>query len=65
MKDILKNVPPVVDSVIVKIATINKYNDHQVEIREADTNRLIWRAWDFEPGFEYDFKQQLTPFIKR
>ena len=41
-----------------------KYDDHQVEIREADTNLLIWRAWDFEPDFEYNFKQQLQRFIK-
>ncbi|MCN8747264.1 hypothetical protein MLX71_21435 [Escherichia coli] len=24
----------------------------------------MWRAWDFEPDFEYNFKQQLQRFIK-
>lgn len=49
----------------VKVANVTKYDDHQVEIREADTNLLIWRAWDFEPDFEYNFKQQLQRFLKR
>ena len=52
MKDVLKNLPPLVDTVTVKVANVTKYDDHQVEIREADTNLLIWRAWDFEPDFE-------------
>ncbi|HAW2552872.1 TPA: DUF905 domain-containing protein [Escherichia coli] len=60
MKDLLKNLPPLVDTVTVKVANVTKYDDHQVEIREADTNLLIWRAWDFE----YNFKQQLQRFIK-
>nr|WP_274944933.1 DUF905 family protein [Salmonella enterica]WCS70392.1 hypothetical protein [Salmonella enterica subsp. enterica serovar Rissen] len=55
---------PLVDTVTVKVANVTKYDDHQVEIREADTNLLIWRAWDFEPDFEYNFKQQLQRFIK-
>ncbi|WP_104123528.1 DUF905 family protein [Escherichia coli] len=54
----------VLDTVTVKVANVTKYDDHQVEIREADTNLLIWRAWDFEPDFEYNFKQQLQRFIK-
>ncbi|ECG3113620.1 DUF905 domain-containing protein, partial [Salmonella enterica subsp. enterica serovar Typhimurium] len=53
-----------VDTVTVKVANVTKYDDHQVEIRETDTNLLIWRAWDFEPDFEYNFKQQLQRFIK-
>jgi len=65
MKDVLKNLPPLVDSVTVKIANITKYDDHQVEIREANSNRLIWRAWDFQPDFEYEFTQQLQRFVKR
>ncbi|ECB2300193.1 DUF905 domain-containing protein [Salmonella enterica subsp. enterica serovar Saintpaul] len=64
MKDVLKNLPPLVDTVTVKVANVTKYDDNQVEIREADTNLLIWRAWDFEPDFEYNFKQQLQRFIK-
>lgn len=64
MKDVLKDLPPLVDSVTVKIANITIYNDHQVEIREADSNLLIWRAWDFQPDFEYEFTQQLQRFVK-
>ena len=37
MKDVLKNLPPLVDTVTVKVANVTKYDDHQVEIREADT----------------------------
>lgn len=41
MKDVLKNLPPLVDTVTVKVANVTKYDDHQVEIREADTNLLM------------------------
>lgn len=36
MKDLLKNLPPLVDTVTVKVANVTKYDDHQVEIREAE-----------------------------
>ncbi|MDD8892020.1 DUF905 domain-containing protein [Escherichia coli] len=65
LQPLLKNLPPLVDTVTVKVANVTKHDDHQVEIREADTNLLIWRAWDFEPDFEYNFKQQLQRFIKK
>lgn len=31
MKDVLKNLPPLVDTVTVKVANVTKYDDHQVE----------------------------------
>lgn len=43
----------------VKIAVVSKYGDHQVEIRCKDTDRLIWRAWDFEKDFKEDLEREL------
>ncbi|HCR4026518.1 TPA: DUF905 family protein [Morganella morganii] len=43
----------------VKIAAVSKYGDHQVEIRCKDTDRLIWRAWDFEKDFKEDLEREL------
>lgn len=51
------------DSVLVKVSSISKYDDHQVEIRYAHTGQLIWRAWDFEPDFEKELERNLKQFL--
>lgn len=65
MKTKFQNLPSLVDSVTLKVANITKYGDSQVEIRDAKTKQLIWRAWDFEPGFEADFSAQIEFYRKR
>lgn len=62
IEDVLKG-KKFVDTVTVKIANITKYDDKQVEIREAATGRLIWRAWNFEPSFLEEFERQIKPYV--
>lgn len=50
-------------TVTIKIANVSKYDDKQVEIRDAATGRLIWRAWDFEPSFLEELEKQIKPFV--
>lgn len=50
-------------SVVVTVANITKYEDSQVEIREVESGRLIWRAWDFEPSFYEELDRQLKRFV--
>jgi Bacterial protein of unknown function (DUF905). len=64
MKDILKNLPPLKDSVRIQVAAVSRYNDFQVEIRDSGSNLLIWRAWDFEPDFEFNLNQQVQLYKK-
>jgi hypothetical protein len=65
MKDKFQNLPPLTDAVTLKIANVSKYDDYQIEIRDARTNQLIWRAWDFQPDFDHDFSEQLKQYGKR
>jgi len=51
------------ETVTIKIANVTKYNDKQVEIRDAATGRLIWRAWDFEPSFLDELEKQIKPYV--
>ncbi|ECM7320614.1 DUF905 family protein [Cronobacter sakazakii] len=51
------------EAVTIKIANVSKYNDKQVEIRDAATGRLIWRAWDFEPSFLDELEKQIKPYV--
>lgn len=51
------------DSVSIKVANVTKYDDNQVEIRDAVSGLLIWRAWDFEPGFYDDFRKELKRHV--
>lgn len=51
------------ETVTIKIANVSKYNDKQVEIRDAATGRLIWRAWDFEPSFLEGLEKQIKPYV--
>lgn len=62
VEDVLKE-KEFVGTVTIKIANITKYNDKQVEIRDAATGRLIWRAWDFEPSFLEEFERQIKPYV--
>lgn len=50
------------DTVTVKVSNVTKYNDCQVEIREAPSGHLFWRAWTFEPGFEEELKEKLKQY---
>lgn len=58
---ILKGIS-LVDSVTVTVANLTKYDDNQVEIRDSKTGQLIWRSWDFQPGFMEDFKRELERY---
>ncbi|ENL3798902.1 DUF905 family protein [Enterobacter hormaechei] len=51
------------ETVTIKVANVSKYDDKQVEIRDAATGRLIWRAWDFEPSFLEELEKQIKPFV--
>lgn len=62
VEDILKG-KKIVNTVTIKIENITKYGDKQVEIRDANSGRLIWRAWDFEPSFLEEFERQIKPFV--
>ncbi|KOA68697.1 hypothetical protein [Pantoea sp. CFSAN033090] len=50
------------DKVTVLVSDVTKYDDSRVEIRQADTGFLIWRAWDFEENFIEDLDKNLKPF---
>lgn len=62
VEEILKG-KKIVNTVTIKIENITKYGDKQVEIRDANSGRLIWRAWDFEPSFLEEFERQIKPFV--
>lgn len=50
------------DSVTVEVSEVSIHDDFRVEIRNAVTGQLIWRAWDFEEGFLFDLKANLQRF---
>jgi len=69
MKQAIQNVMdqnPVNSSVTVTVSIISKYDDYRIEIRHADTQQLIWRAWDFEQDFLTELQRELArhPQIK-
>ncbi|MGK7247447.1 DUF905 family protein [Buttiauxella agrestis] len=62
IEDVLKE-NEFVGTVTIKVANVTKYDDKQVEIRDAETGRLIWRAWDFEPSFLEELERQIKPYV--
>lgn len=46
--------------VSVEVADTDKYDCEQIEIRRNQDGRLVWRAWDYEPGFADDLHRELS-----
>jgi len=51
-------------SVTVTVSAVSKYDDYRIEIRHADTQQLIWRAWDFEKDFLTDLQCELANYSR-
>lgn len=67
MKHAIQNVlnqNPVNSSVTVTVSSVSKYDDYRIEIRHADTQQLIWRAWDFETDFLTDLQRELAHYSR-
>jgi len=67
MKQAIQNVldqNPVNSSVTVTVSAVSKYDDYRIEIRHADTQQLIWRAWDFEKDFLTDLQCELANYSR-